>query len=448
MDRERLAWLRLGAALGDGVALAALWLVIVALRAPFASGWLRAVDPGLHRPLAILLVPLWIACLRSVGSYRGLRRKPLRTLAGEVLRAAALGTVAAAAVLFALDLDWVSRTTLGAWAIASVPAVVSVREFQALALRVLRRRRFDPHRLLLVGTEPETDAWFRNPEWGIERAGLIARDPVLLADTLAREAVDEVLLTGPFGGDVAVLAQVCDDFGVPLSLDTTLPGAASRPELADFEGRVLLTFARVPRGEGAMLVKRGVDLVVSAIGVVFTIPLVGVLALAIHVSSGSPVFFGQQRVGRFGRSFTMWKFRTMVPDAERRLAEVASHNEVDGPAFKLRGDPRITPIGAFLRRTSLDELPQLWNVLRGEMSLVGPRPPLRSEVDRYERWQLRRLSMKPGLTGLWQVSGRSNLPFERWMALDLEYIDRWSLWLDLLVLARTVPAVVRGTGAR
>lgn len=155
----------------------------------------------------------------------------------------------------------------------------------------------------------------------------------------------------------------------------------------------------------------------------------------------------QTRTGLHGRTFRMFKLRSMRVGAEALRQDLDAVNEVDGPVFKLRQDPRITGLGRWLRRTSLDELPQLLNVLRGDMSLVGPRPPLPDEVAEYEPWQLRRLSMRPGLTGLWQVSGRSAVPFERWMALDLEYIDRWSLWLDLELLLRTVPAVVSGRGA-
>ena len=170
-------------------------------------------------------------------------------------------------------------------------------------------------------------------------------------------------------------------------------------------------------------------------------------AIAIKLTSKGPVFFRQVRAGRHGRKFTMLKFRSMVVDAEALRAKLAHLNEMTGPVFKIKKDPRITSIGRIIRATSVDELPQLINVLIGDMSLVGPRPPLPSEVGQYEPWQRRRLSVKPGLTGLWQVSGRNQVDFEQWMALDLEYIDNWSLWLDLKIIFRTVPAVLRGSGA-
>jgi exopolysaccharide biosynthesis polyprenyl glycosylphosphotransferase len=197
-----------------------------------------------------------------------------------------------------------------------------------------------------------------------------------------------------------------------------------------------------------MFLKRVQDITASALGMALLAPLVPFIAAAVKLSSRGPVLYSQERCGLNGRRFTLHKFRTMYEGADSRLEEVAHLNEVEGPAFKARHDPRTTSVGRILRRLSLDELPQLVNVLKGDMSLVGPRPPLPEEVERYERWQRRRLSMKPGLTGLWQVSGRAGLDdFNRWIALDLAYIDRWSLWLDLKILLWTIPAVLSTRGA-
>jgi lipopolysaccharide/colanic/teichoic acid biosynthesis glycosyltransferase len=170
------------------------------------------------------------------------------------------------------------------------------------------------------------------------------------------------------------------------------------------------------------------------------------LAIAIKADSSGPVLFRQERVGLHGRIFHVVKFRSMCSDAEDKLDDLRAHNEIRGHAFKLRDDPRITGVGRFLRRSSLDELPQLWNVVRGQMSLVGPRPPLPAEVAKYDIWHRRRLSMKPGMTGLWQVGARHSAEFDHWVEQDLEYIDSWSLWLDFKIMARTVPAVLGGTG--
>ena len=214
-------------------------------------------------------------------------------------------------------------------------------------------------------------------------------------------------------------------------------------------GRPVATPVAVARAEVglARMAKRAIDVSAVLLGLLLaTLPMLGI-ALLIRLTSSGPVLFRQLRVGKGGRLFTSYKFRSMYAYAEDRRDEVAHLNEKDGPIFKIRRDPRTTPLGRFLRRTSLDELPQLLNVLRGEMSLVGPRPALMTEVMDYDQLHLQRFSVKPGLTGLWQVSGRSDLPFEEMMRLDLEYIRRWSLWCDVTLILRTVPAVISGRGA-
>jgi lipopolysaccharide/colanic/teichoic acid biosynthesis glycosyltransferase len=198
-----------------------------------------------------------------------------------------------------------------------------------------------------------------------------------------------------------------------------------------------------------LVLKRVIDLVGAAFGLMVLAPLLLVIAALIKLNGPGPVLFTQRRYGFNKRLFSMIKFRTMVPDAEARQADLEEMNEAQGPVFKIARDPRVTPLGRFLRASSLDELPQLWNVLKGEMSLVGPRPlPVRDVGHFSEGWLMRRFSMPPGLTCLWQISGRSEIGFERWVQLDLEYIDHWSLRLDGLILLKTIPAVLRGTGAR
>lgn len=194
-------------------------------------------------------------------------------------------------------------------------------------------------------------------------------------------------------------------------------------------------------------VKRPVDSAASLLGLVLLSPLFGLIALLIKLDSPGPVFFRQKRVGKSGREFWFFKFRSMVQDAEAKKSELMHLNELEGPVFKISDDPRVTRIGGFLRRTSLDELPQLINVLRGDMSLVGPRPPLPNEVEKYEGWQRQRLDVVPGITCLWQISGRNHIGFTEWMRLDIEYIRKQSLTLDVKILARTVPAVVSRKGA-
>lgn len=194
-------------------------------------------------------------------------------------------------------------------------------------------------------------------------------------------------------------------------------------------------------------IKRPLDIVASVIGLVALSPLFIVLAAMVKFDSRGPVFFRQMRVGKDGREFEFYKFRSMVQDAEEMKNKLMHLNELEGPVFKISDDPRITPIGRFLRRTSLDELPQLFNVLRGDMSLVGPRPPLPAEVANYESWQRQKLSVLPGITCLWQISGRNHIGFTEWMRLDIEYIRRQSFGVDVKILVRTLPAVLLRKGA-
>jgi exopolysaccharide biosynthesis polyprenyl glycosylphosphotransferase len=194
-------------------------------------------------------------------------------------------------------------------------------------------------------------------------------------------------------------------------------------------------------------IKRLFDIVAGSIALTLLAPLFLVVAILVKGTSRGPVFFRQNRVGRHGRPFQMLKFRSMVVNAEQLQAKLQQQNEQTGPVFKMRSDPRITRVGRFIRRYSIDELPQFWNVVRGDMSIVGPRPPLPSEVVQYDAWQRRRLSMRPGLTCLWQTQGRNRIGFEQWMYLDLQYVDQWSVLSDLQLVARTIPAVISGDGA-
>jgi len=210
-----------------------------------------------------------------------------------------------------------------------------------------------------------------------------------------------------------------------------------------------LTSDAEPGPARQLALKRLFDIVVSALLLLLLSPLLTLIALAVWLASGRPILYRWPVVGLGGRPFTGYKFRTMVKDADRLKAQLLAHNEMQGPVFKMTNDPRVTPIGRVLRKFSLDELPQLWSVLKGDMSLVGPRPPLQSEWVHFEDWQRRKLSVKPGITCLWQVSGRNEIrDFDDWVRMDLQYIDNWSFWLDLEILLRTIPAVLFGRGAR
>ncbi|MFB3095561.1 MAG: sugar transferase, partial [Candidatus Acidiferrales bacterium] len=241
---------------------------------------------------------------------------------------------------------------------------------------------------------------------------------------------------------------LCEEQGVKTRvLVDFFPHLHSEISLEKLEHLPLLTFSSAPENEYLLFLKRALDLGLAAVMVLLTAPLLVVAAALVRVTSPGPVIYRQQRCGLNGRRFWLYKFRSMHRDADQQLHQVAHLNEMDGPVFKIAKDPRVTPVGRILRKISLDELPQLFNILKGDMSFVGPRPPLPQETAQYEKWQRRRLRMKPGLTCLWALEGRNQLNFARWMKLDMEYIDNWSLALDFKILLRTIPRVLSGRGA-
>ncbi len=268
-----------------------------------------------------------------------------------------------------------------------------------------------------------------------------------IEEVLHGRVVDEVAICLPAEriGLVEPITRLCEEEGkivrIPVDeIGLTLPGG----RIEEFDGIPVLSLVYGPDRAVSLAGKRLLDLVLGTVALIVLSPVLALVALTVRVVDGGPVLFRQTRVGLHGRPFDVVKFRSMQPDAEEHLDELRDRNEIRGPAFKVTDDPRLTRTGRVLRATSLDELPQVWNVLRGEMSLVGPRPPLPREVDGYDLWHRRRLSMKPGITGLWQVQGRRDEDFDRWVELDLAYIDRWSIWLDFKIMLRTIPAMFQG----
>ncbi len=266
---------------------------------------------------------------------------------------------------------------------------------------------------------------------------------------LELESIDEVLFCRNIYSqeELKQLIYICQEIGVVFRMQANnLLSLMSKAKMISLEEISFLTFSNTPNDYFALKMKSFFDYSASFLILFFSLPFFLFIAILIKTTSKGPVFFKQIRVGLRGRKFLVYKFRTMVRDAEKLKNELLSQNEQQGPVFKMKNDPRITKIGKFLRKTSLDEFPQFINVLRGEMSIVGPRPPIPEEVAKYERWQLRRLSMKPGITCIWQVSGRNNISFEDWMRLDLLYIDTWSLKLDFILFIKTIKVIFRATG--
>jgi exopolysaccharide biosynthesis polyprenyl glycosylphosphotransferase len=271
-----------------------------------------------------------------------------------------------------------------------------------------------------------------------------------LPQILDRKVVDEVIfaISQEELKRMEDLFLLCEERGITARLAINFfPHVIARTHLEELDGVPLLTFTTTPKNELLLFLRRGFDFLGSLILLLILSPVFLLVILAIRLDSAGPIVYRQIRCGLNRRKFVLYKFRSMVQGAEDQKGELAAYNIMDGPVFKMKNDPRVTRVGKFLRKTSLDELPQLINVLRGEMSFVGPRPPIPEEVEKYKGWQRRRLSMKPGITGLWQVSGRNQIDFDQWMKLDLEYIDNWSLWLDFKILLKTIPIVLWGRGA-
>jgi exopolysaccharide biosynthesis polyprenyl glycosylphosphotransferase len=396
---------------------------------------------------------------------------------------------------FVLEIRDVIRATFIAMGLALVPLVFSGRSpsvfvffaqvwaFQTLILvifrfflrrflRYIRSRGYNFRRVLIVGCNERAAKLAQeiesSPHLGLHILGFIdapngnghpAPDyPFSVLGTLddlekiaRKQVIDEIFIRLPiksFYSEIARILHFCETVGVEAKLPTDLFDLPhSKSGVSEEFGLPIIDLYTSPKMSGQLLIKRAMDVVISLSVLLACLPVFAVVALLIKTTSRGPIFFTQQRVGYNGRLFSLWKFRTMVPDAEKLKGELASMNEMDGPVFKIKNDPRITRVGGLLRRTSIDELPQLWNVLRGDMSLVGPRPPVPSEVEKYILRDRRRLSMKPGITGVWQVCGRNCVPFDKWMDMDRQYIDEWSLWLDLKLLAKTLPAVLKGTGS-
>jgi exopolysaccharide biosynthesis polyprenyl glycosylphosphotransferase len=375
----------------------------------------------------------------------------------------AVGVLAIGAAAFFSKELFFSRRVVGAFLVGNAALLIAGRVVALKAASRFYRAAGAERRVLVVGVGEaarEFGEAVRRAGWGLDFAGHVAPSPETmipecvgviseLPKILDERAVDDVVIADT-GGDLAAVQQVihaCEEVGVCIHIPSRFFAAAlSRSHLEAFSGIRMLTFTTTPYNPITLGIKRAADLLGSFVLLILLgIPML-IFSVIVKCTSPGPVFFKQRRSGLYGREFTMVKFRSMVAGAEQRRAELAAANEMAGPVFKMRHDPRVTPFGRVLRRYSLDELPQLWNVLKGDMSLIGPRPPIPAEVQKYERWQRRRLSMRPGLTCIWQVTDRNRATFEKWMEYDLDYIDHWSLWLDFKIALQTIPAVLKGTG--
>jgi exopolysaccharide biosynthesis polyprenyl glycosylphosphotransferase len=355
------------------------------------------------------------------------------------------------------------------WAIGlTIVLLALARLVERAARRELRRRGIGVARVLIVGAGEMGRTVVRTmtarSDLGYQIVGFIDDDPSKaelgrlknmgglerVEHILSTEPVDEVLITLPwmYQRKIVALVRACQSFGVRARVVPDLfQLSLSRLDVDDLGGIPIIGIKEVRISRIGRLFKRALDVTFAALGILISSPLMALAALAIKIDSPGSVFFRQTRVGEHGKLFTVYKFRSMRESAEEELGQLLAFNEASGPLFKMKDDPRRTRVGTFLRITSLDELPQFFNILRGDMSLVGPRPGLPSEVEQYQPWHRQRLEVQPGLSGLWQVSGRSDLTFDEMCLLDIYYIENWSLALDFVIMFRTIPRVLFGSGA-
>ena len=406
------------------------------------------------------------AIFSSCGLYRSHRLSRVSRRAREVLMAATLITAIFLLLRGPLDLSFAKDRFLVVFWLLTFTSLLLSHEAAFRLLHYARSRGRNLRNIVIVGESQEATALAgrleKDSNFGYHVLDIIAPggSPELtelevgakLESVLRNQSVDEVLVSLPpkkYGPLVEKIVSRCEEEGIIVRLRAEMFELRTAKTYADeLEGLAVLTIMSGPQDDWRLAMKRLIDALGSLILLLMLAPLFALTALVIKLDSPGPIFFAQERVGLSKRRFKMLKFRTMVNGAEKHQGALEQLNEAEGPVFKIKDDPRLTRPGKFLRRFSIDELPQLFNVLKGDMSLVGPRPLPVRDVERIDvASQKRRFSIKPGLTCLWQVNGRSNIGFEEWVRMDLDYIDRWSLGLDILILLKTIPAVLKGPGA-
>lgn len=429
---------------------------------------------GPNDGLGLLLLGFgWVVIFSALVHYEPNRLKTLRSQLRDVIKAT---TIAAFLLIIVSALFSFSRITsevvLLVWVSATVLCIlmrVAIRWF----LMQVRRSGYNYRHLLILGFNPQALQMAQRidatPELGYKITGYVSEETGPLSSSphasdgrvigtvqnlksiLEKGPADEILVCLPFWENVSTIVEavrLSQELGIVVRLfsDPAHAKILERFHIERFDGDLVVTLFR-EQSLVQLLLKRLMDFFGSLALLILLSPLLLAVAIGIKLTSPGPVLFVQERVGMNKRKFKLLKFRSMFIDAEKRRQELAHLNEMDGPVFKIKNDPRVTPLGRFIRKTSIDELPQLLNVLRGHMSLVGPRPPLPAEVDQYEWLYRRRLSIKPGVTCLWQISGRNEVTFKQWMEMDRDYIDNWTIWLDIVILAKTLPAVLFRKGA-
>ncbi len=422
--------------------------------------------------ILLFATPVWYYLTARYGLYASIRRMSLFEIVTRMINVHLIGGFLVAALIFFIDKDAFSRGLYLLFVLFSFLLLTAGKVVLRLFLGYMRRRGYNTRHLLIVGTREKARRFHEviedHQDWGLKVLGFVQVNPLPLEEQVdghpvlghveqlveicKQHPVDEIVFCLP--KDYFVNAEdylrELEELGITVRMLLDFYDVYySRRELSLFHNELpILTFHSKNLDAQQLFLKRLLDIAGSLVGLFLLGLMLPFIAWGIRRDSPGPLFFSQERVGESGRIFRCWKLRSMYIDAEERKKELMERNEMKGAIFKIKDDPRITPIGKFLRKTSLDEFPQFWNVLKGEMSLVGTRPPTPAEVAQYENWHRRRISIKPGITGNWQVSGRNQIEdFDEIVRLDLDYIDRWSLWLDIRIILRTVLVVFRQRGS-
>ena len=418
----------------------------------------------------LFAIPYWGLALYANGLYQSLRTREYLWILWAVIKSAVVTFFLMGTFIFLFKLSFMSRGFFLLFVGFSFLFIWIGKTIIFMSSHYVRRQGLNTRRLLVVGTGKRANDFIKkidlHPEWGFELLGAIDDEPgrgiqdvgrLKVVGTLEdipkifhRDAIDEVVFVVPRSRLNSLQGAIddCETEGVVVTVAVDLfDTKLARSSVGELDGLPLLHFRTTHAKEWELLIKRSFDFTASGLGILVLSPLFLAMTILIKATSKGPVFFKQDRFGLAGRKFTLYKFRTMRIGAHDALSDVNDLNSMMTPEFRKKKTHWITPIGRFMRKFSIDELPQLFNVFVGHMSIVGPRPTVPDEVDKYKDWQRRRFSMKPGITCLWQVNGRNNIVFEDWMKLDLEYLDNWSLWLDAKILLKTVPVVLFGIGA-
>lgn len=421
--------------------------------------------------LFLVIMPLWLIFLYFINVTEIPRAKRYRVLLSEYLQSALIIGWLLLVFYFFFKMAWISRLFLIEFTFLGFILLFLTRIFEYKLFKEYRAMGYNSKNIVLIADDSSLsfiEKLVINKEWGYrvmaiftgsqriknlhEKAIILLPDKYIgiLNDLMEVDIVDEVIYykNKVIPAEVRNVLRSCEELGVTFRLwyneQKINLNNAIRTKIEDEK---FLTFINIPYKTHALAIKKFMDVSISILLIISLSPILILIALLIKTTSPGPVIYKQPRVGLRGRMFNLYKFRTMVAEADRLKKDLATKNEADGPVFKIKDDPRVTKIGGFLRKTGLDELPQLINVLKGEMSLIGPRPPLQEETKLYKRWQLRRLSVRPGLSCFWQIKpDRNSIKFEKWMEMDLAYIDNWSLRLDFIILLKTIRTVFQRTG--